>query len=366
MDTTVLPACLPVQEMWDHIIDELRRLKDWQSCSLVCRSFLARAQSHIFRRISIHKKLFQEPDIVAKQLVSILTKSPHIIPYIRILYLGECRPAVVAHLLQISWTHLEDLTVSCLGDPITVADLEQIYPLVGLPTLRRIAFSGKGWGAEEMFKALSHCTPRLERIEFWNCDPQIGSFQSTELAITGLNPKIRQLTFMSSDSMAGVLADHSFPIDLSSLTYLRSSGSSSGNFKSFILRHCSTVESLHLGGEDSGIERINLGIFPALQYLGCDDMGYEFNEMLKSLPPNNVIDTIRVNLFGPTLTMDLIADFQATIIAVKMPMLRRVELEVNTTHSPFFIGADPTALASMIRRDLGQIQERGQLFVYFI
>ncbi|KAJ7611100.1 hypothetical protein DFH06DRAFT_1308571 [Mycena polygramma] len=336
MDTTVLPACLPVQEMWDHIIDELRRLKDWQSCSLVCRSFLARAQSHIFRRISIHKKLFEEPDIVAKQLVSILTKSPHIIPYIRILYLGECRPAVVAHLLQISWTHLEDLTVSCLGDPITVADLEQIYPLVGLPTLRRIAFSGKGWGAEEMFKALSHCTPRLERIEFWNCDPQIGSFQSTELAIT----------------------------DLSSLTYLRSSGSSSGNFKSFILRHCSTVESLHLGGEDSGIERINLGIFPALQYLGCDDMGYEFNEMLKSLPPNNVIDTIRVNLFGPTLTMDLIADFQATIIAVKMPMLRRVELEVNTTHSPFFIGADPTALASMIRRDLGQIQERGQLFVF--
>ncbi|KAJ6456297.1 hypothetical protein C8R47DRAFT_1082488 [Mycena vitilis] len=366
MDTTVLPACLSVQEMWDHIIDELRQLKDWQSCSLVCRSFLARAQSHIFRRISIHKKLYQEPDFVAKQLVSILNTSPHIIPYIHILYLGECRPAVVAHLLQISWTHLEDLTVSCLGDPITGADLEHIYPLVGLPTLRRMAFIGKGWGAEGMFKALSHCTHRLERIEFWNCDFPNGSFQPTELAVTASRPKIRQLTFMSSDSMARVLADNAFPIDLSSVTYVRSSGSNSGNFKSFILRHCSTIESLHLGGEDPGIELISLGVFPALNYLGCDDMGYEFNEMLKSLPPKNVVDTIRVNLFGPTLTMDLIADFQATIIGLKMPLLRRVELEVNTTHSPFFTGADPTALASMIRRDLGQIQERGQLFVYFI
>ncbi|KAF7349055.1 hypothetical protein MVEN_01427200 [Mycena venus] len=89
--------------------------------------------------------------------------------------------------------------------------------------------------------------------------------------------------------------------------------------------------------------------------------GFLFNKMLKSLPPDNSIDTIRTSIFGPTLTMDLINNFQGTIITMKMPALRQVEIEVHTTYSPFFAGSDTTALAKIIRRDLARIHERGWL-----
>ncbi|KAJ7643082.1 hypothetical protein DFH06DRAFT_601847 [Mycena polygramma] len=369
MSTPSLPACLPVQEMWDHIIDDLQQSNtDLRSCSLVCWSFVARVQSHIFRCISIDKKhpkvAENQAEILASKLASILAESSHIIPYIRILYLGDCRGAVVTHLHRIPWSHLEELNLRCYkkSDRIPDANLNHIHGLVGLPSIRQVSIGGEGWGGGQIFKIVTHCTPHLERLIFWHCSSQLGPFHTSDSTVRVTQPKIRQLIFMDSDALSGVFTDRSLPLDLSTLTHVRSSGSMAKSFRSFLLRHCPTVESLRFGGEDSGIELINLELFPLLNHLACDDIGFQFNQMLQSLPPNSAVNTIRVNLFGRRLTMAVIEDFEATIIALRM---RRVELVVNA-HSPYFMGSHLPTLARMIRRDFEQLEERGLLFVYFI
>ncbi|KAJ7800069.1 hypothetical protein B0H13DRAFT_2390635 [Mycena leptocephala] len=86
----ILPAGLPVQELWDLIIDEIHSKQDLQSCSLVCRAFVARAQFPLFRLIYIWRTTHQQTVTTAIYLASLLAASPYLIPHIRNLTLGVC------------------------------------------------------------------------------------------------------------------------------------------------------------------------------------------------------------------------------------------------------------------------------------
>ncbi|KAJ7481903.1 hypothetical protein FB451DRAFT_1030631, partial [Mycena latifolia] len=78
----MLTPSLPVQELWDYILDYLQDSpEDLESCSLVCQSFVPRAQSHLFREIM----LTPMQGMAANRLAAILASSPHLISYIRIL-----------------------------------------------------------------------------------------------------------------------------------------------------------------------------------------------------------------------------------------------------------------------------------------
>ncbi|KAJ7611081.1 hypothetical protein DFH06DRAFT_1147894 [Mycena polygramma] len=365
----ILPACLPVQEMWDAIIDQLHSTKDIQSCSLTCRSLVARAQSRIFRSISIYTKGPKTAETVASELVSIIDESEHLLAQIRRLSLGDCKLAVVAHLRQLPWSRLEDLTLTYreYSGLIDDTDLDEIYHLVSLPCLLQLTLKGD-WKTEAMYKIFIHCTPRLERVRFIDCCHSISPLHLPASDVSAPKPKIRHLISIDSEIFGVLAADPSFPLDFSTLTHIRCSGSASSTALAvFAFRHRTTIESLDLGTMDAGIESLNLGLFPVLKHVSCAFIGVELNHILKSLGPDNTVDTIRAGLDGPNYVRDL-ADFQRTINALKMPALRRVELQVlfPAAISPESKVSRERAFESVVERELPEIKERGQLFLHFV
>ncbi|KAJ7239837.1 hypothetical protein C8J57DRAFT_1245654 [Mycena rebaudengoi] len=351
----ILPAGLPVQELWDLIIDEILSKKDLQSCSLVCRAFVARAQFPLFCFIYIWRTTHQHTVVRAIELASLLATSPHIIPHIRRLTLGACDPDVLSPLVQIPWTHLESIRVGLRVS--SAVDLHRIPNLVCLRSLREVVFRGGQWKTEDTAKILSHCTQYLARVEFFECGRAAAGVPLVSQCRT---PKIRRLYFKDS-AMPGTLIDYPLPWDLSALTHVRVSRSMHG-LKSFMLQLARpAADDLNI---DHGIESLDLSIFPALKYLTSDSMGRSFNTMLTSLPPNNTIDTICICIRWLGQIPQLVPEFQKTFISLKLPVLRRMEMEVAPEALYFHYNA--AELRKRFQRDLSQIHERGLLSVHFV
>ncbi|KAJ6527143.1 hypothetical protein B0H19DRAFT_1275449 [Mycena capillaripes] len=372
----ILPAGLPVQELWDLIIDEMLSKKDLQSCTLVCRTFVARAQFLLFRLIHIWTTTHQYTVARATKLASLLAASPHLIPHIRGLTVGACDADVLSPLVQIPWTHLESISFGLRLS--SAVDFHRIPNLVCLRSLREVVFRGVQWKTEDIAQILSHCTQYLARLEFFECGRAAAG---VPLASQRRAPKIHRLYFKDS-AMPGTLIDYPLPWDLSALTHVRISRSMHG-LKSFLLEVRSTIESLHLDGIgaqikssqparpaaddlniERGIESLDLGSFPVLKYLTSDSMGHSFNTMLTSLPPNNIIDTICICIRWFGQIPPLVPEFQKTLISLKLPVLRRVEVEVAP--EALYFPYNTTDLRRRFQRDLSQIHERGLLSVHFV
>ncbi|KAF7345804.1 hypothetical protein MVEN_01601400 [Mycena venus] len=212
---------------------------------------------------------------------------------------------------------------------------------------------------EDISNILSHCTQHLEHVEFFECGRAAAHVPPVFQCRA---PKIHRLHFKDS-AMPATLIDCPLPWDLSALTHVRVSQSMHG-LNVFLQQVCSTIESLHLDGIDHGIESLDLSIFPALKYLTSNSIGRSFNTMLTSLPPNNTIDTICICIrwFGQIL--QLVLEFQKTFTSLKLPVLRRVEVEVAPEALYFRYNA--TELRKRFQRDLSQIHERGLLSVHFV
>ncbi|KAJ7643073.1 hypothetical protein DFH06DRAFT_601747 [Mycena polygramma] len=338
----ILPACLPVQEVWDYIIDHLQHSKqDLRSCSVTCWSFVPRTQAHLFRSISICTKGPKTAESAATELVSITHKHPHLLAYIRRLSVVSSSQTILAHLCRLAWSRLEDLTL----------------------TYREHS------GAEAMYEFLTR-SPRLEVVRIISVDPHLTPLHppfDVTSAVSSPRGKPRRLILIDSDAMFGVLSHPSFPLDFSALTHIHCPGcTSSTELAAFVFRHRSMIESLDLGIMGAGIQSLNLGLFPVLKHVSCAFIGVELNQILKSLGPDNTVDTIRAGLDGPNYVRDL-ADFQRTINALKMPALRRVELQVlfPAAISPESKVSRERAFESVVERELPDIKARGQLFVSF-
>ncbi|KAF7354379.1 hypothetical protein MVEN_01126600 [Mycena venus] len=351
----ILPVGLPIQELWDLIIDEILSKKDLRSCSIVCRAFVARAQFSLFRLICIWRTTHQHTVARAIELTSLLAASPHLIPHIRSLILGACDAGVLSPLVQIPWTHLESISFGLRVS--SAVDFHRIHNLVYLRSLREVVFRGWQWKTEDIAKILSHCTQHLAHVEFFECGRAAVGFPLVSQCRT---PMIRHLYFKDS-AMPSSLINYPLPWDLSALTHVRGSQSMYG-LNSFLLKVRSTIESLHLDGIDHSIESLDLSSFPLLKYLTSDSMGRSFATMLASLPPNNTIDTICIRWSGQI--PQLVTEFQKTFISLKLPVIRRVEVEVAPETSYFRYNA--TELRKRFQRDLSQIHKRGLLSVHFI
>jgi hypothetical protein len=93
-------------------------------------------------------------------------------------------------------------------------------------------------------------------------------------------------------------------------------------------------------------------------------MGRSFNNMLTSLPPNNTIDTICICIRWFGQIPQLVPEFQKTFISLKLPVFRRVEVEVAPEALYFHYNA--ADLRKGFQRHLSQIHERGLLSVHLV
>ncbi|KAJ7877545.1 hypothetical protein B0H14DRAFT_3782692 [Mycena olivaceomarginata] len=194
----MIPAILPVQELWDQIVDELHQSrKDLEPCTLVCRALVARGQSYTFRYIHLMDGLR------VNRLGRLLTSSPHLIPHIRHLSLRNCGAESFIPLQRIPWSNVETLTLmdpgpGFLGQSFDRSAYEALYTLVELPSVWGLNICGPFWDAMELYRIFSHCTPSLQFIQcHLNSMPDPLTVQPIQ------KPKIRRL-----GSICRLLARH--------------------------------------------------------------------------------------------------------------------------------------------------------------
>ncbi|KAJ7935789.1 hypothetical protein B0H13DRAFT_2462637 [Mycena leptocephala] len=104
---------LPIQELWDEVIDSIHdSTVDLKSTSLVCRSFVARAQSHIFRQIALFAtKAPRTTGDMAARLRNLMAFSPHLISHVQVLYLPTADEETLISVTDIRWSHVHSVVL---------------------------------------------------------------------------------------------------------------------------------------------------------------------------------------------------------------------------------------------------------------
>lgn len=230
------------QEIWDKTIDNLQNSpKTLKSCSLVCRSFAARSQFHIFSTISVHrapnsdrfKRSLQKKWLARLiRLVDNMKSSPHLIPYVHTIDVESCDTELLAVLAQVSWSQVHTLSISEIAIPEEGPVSESVISLVGIPSLRKLElqFGVLNWCSVNFVRAIfARCSPSLESLSLNNCKLKTSScltISAEPARFTLPRPKIRELILRHSPYVVALL--HSAcPLDFSALTHLCCVGDSS-------------------------------------------------------------------------------------------------------------------------------------------
>ncbi|KAJ7852743.1 hypothetical protein B0H13DRAFT_2581539 [Mycena leptocephala] len=376
----MLPACLPVQEMWDHIFDHLQpsksNQKDLKACSLVCRSFVASAQSHIFREIIL--EAHHVDDTACDRLANLLTTSPHLIRYTHILDLTKCDKRVLVSINRIPWSHLKTLSLGHVVYPEVPPAIRELHKLVRLPSLRHLVVRGRAWKTEHLRSIVRFSTPMLERIDLVHC--RLEPISSRPLPQTFQKLRIRHLSLYDSESAGELLADLACPVDLSGLTHLYSRVEPlSPALAAVLIRSCSTIHTLHyIAYADR--KPLDLGLFTALR---CLKLGELFTlepyadihpcaAALARLRPDNTVAAISLTVFGPgyreywtnvaALARDL-RDLDGALVESRMPALQRVEVSVDSSEAREWIGLGSRKMVKLIRAEMPLLHARGILTI---
>ncbi|KAJ7660202.1 hypothetical protein DFH06DRAFT_391879 [Mycena polygramma] len=374
----MLPACLPVHEMWDHIFDDLCRSqygcdkeKDLGACSLVCRGFVASAQSRLFR--DIRPESFRDygvDDSAGNRLANLLTTSPHLIRYTRILDLPKCDKEALLSVNRIPWSHLKTLTLGRFVIEREVPpSLRELHKLVRLPTLRHLGIRGD-WKTEHL-RSIS--TSSLERLDIVHC--ALKTIPSRPLPAKFQKIRIRQLSLLDSESAGELLADPACPVDLSGLThlYIRIEPLRPA-LAAALLRSCSTIHTLHYAAY-ADRQPLDLSRFTALRSLHLGELYalphmYPCTAALTRLRPDNAVTEISLTVFGrgylehwmdvDELARDL-RDWHAALVEVQTPALQRVEISVDSSRARDSLGLGTASMAKLVRDMMPLLHARGIL-----
>ncbi|KAK6980935.1 hypothetical protein R3P38DRAFT_3465532 [Favolaschia claudopus] len=222
-----MPApCLPVLELWDHIID-LTPADAQKAMSLACRSFVPPAQRNLFREISIHDDawVWQEGSCrmisgaltglqLATRLASLLSSAPHLLTYIRELKLDSRHEECYTILAAIPWSNLRALFLQTVvqirgpaGDAISI--------LMRTPSLRSLEIRPSKYGsgarqgaASEWIEHIVHsCSSHIESLKLFGCFLTDAITTSRHIQGPGTRPraKIQHLSIQTCQGTADLL-----------------------------------------------------------------------------------------------------------------------------------------------------------------
>ncbi|KAJ7174767.1 hypothetical protein C8R46DRAFT_1189434, partial [Mycena filopes] len=380
---------LPVPELWDAIIDCLRDYPyTLKSTALVCSSFAARAQSHLFRKITFPIVIFrgygeqivnleQLSRTQAPKLVAVMTSSPHLIPYVRSLSLRCYEANTVIMLARIPWTSIATLTMADMSPGVFPELLAATHKLIGMPSLRSVSLEAAhdtSWTGTVLSPILSHCGAGVQSITF-NYFNISGHAEFVDSESTRQRPRIRELELNNSPEVVQIFNGPASPLNFSDLNRLRiwrSSGTAA--FDSFLHRAGATIQELCIHARDELTTALNLAHLPALTRLECryfGDSGPATPRLLASAPPS--VTAIHLSagswdLEDPAFPALALA-FEAAILE-RFPALRTVSLAVRiTVHRdrefiPDRWDFDNEGLVREMEKTLPRLHEKGILTIY--
>jgi hypothetical protein len=160
-------ANLQVQELVDMIIDDLKDEK-WvlHSCSLVCRSWAPTCQRHIFRRTVLFPPCWDSylrrrtGVSYSKRLLEVLRRSPHVVDYIRVLYIfeqnwiatDETLPLLLRQLTNLARLEFRRLSWDSLGSDLK----ESLCAVLENPRMTYLEIGEAHFGNLDNLEALLH------------------------------------------------------------------------------------------------------------------------------------------------------------------------------------------------------------------
>ncbi|KAJ7451947.1 hypothetical protein FB451DRAFT_1566015 [Mycena latifolia] len=311
----MLTSSLP-QELWDDIMERLEGLvKDLKSCSLVCRSFVPRAQSHIFRRILVRGP---EEGKAIGRLAAILSSSSCLVSYVQDLDIETCAEE------------------SLSPNPVLVA-LEQIHIFMELHSLPRLEILGNA-GRQSSCLAYSPTATYNSTIFYpcWNSFAPSrgrpggsGAAQSRRLSLE-----------LVPNRLSDMHLHPACPLDFSALT-----------------------DVLY-----DSIDSLDLSLFPAVTCIWYYDRVLPtVSRKLLRLPSTNRGGIISFWIYLAEITLLNLRELAEAILAGRTPVLRRVKVDVHT--SPLAAAhvsqEDRKKTREILQGALPLLHARGLLFVNF-
>ncbi|KAJ7140590.1 hypothetical protein C8R43DRAFT_1131528 [Mycena crocata] len=240
---------LPVQELWEHVIDSVHSIAELNSCSLVCHAFVARAQSHIFRSIFINGPLSSilAQHELSNRLTGLMASSPHLVRYVEAITIVAFDEEVLAAIAGITWPHLKHI------------------------------------GLDRMVM-LKHC--------WMTSGPPNPPHERPPIAIC-------RLSFYGSSDMVELLSEPQFPLDFTALTEIEILGPWDPRLPTFFRQTHSTVRKLRFSGVGTleGIQDVDFGMFPSLAHITVHGLGPLFETVLNRLPTDNRITDVHLVLY---------------------------------------------------------------------
>ncbi|KAJ7166191.1 hypothetical protein C8R46DRAFT_1192589 [Mycena filopes] len=378
---------LSVPELWDAILDCLRDYPyTLKSTALVCSSFSARAQSHLFRKITLPIVIFrgygeqivnleQLSSTQPPKLVAVMTSSPHLIPYVRSLSLRCYEANTVILLARVPWTSIATLAVTDMVPAVFPELLAATQNLIGMPSLRTVSLEGAyqtSWTGTELSPILSQSGVQSITFKYFNIS---GHTEFVDSESTRQRPRIRELELNNSPEVVQMFNGPASPLNFSNLNRLRiwrSSGTAA--FDSFLHRAGATIQELCIHARDELTTTLNLAHLPALTRLECryfGNSGPATPRLLASAPPS--VTAIHLSagswdLEDPAFPALALA-FEAAILE-RFPALRTVSLAVRiTVHRdrgfiPNRWDSDNAGLVREMEKTLPRLYEKGLLTVY--
>nr|GAT46951.1 predicted protein [Mycena chlorophos] len=301
---------LPVQELWDRIIDHLNDSpSSLCACARTCRAFTWRAQSHIFRAIRApvepldcgefdEKRALELQRRLARfrRLSRTLLRSPNaafLVSRVRALQIHASSPEITDILAKVPWTNVRTLHLKNISH--VPPAVEAVRALVSIPSLEDLelrfaptTFGGYRVPETDLAAILVAISPNVRILRLGLCNPY--SYGPVRLLSSlTLPPSIQTFILDHSPGIVPLLCamnDARLGPRFTRITTLHLRNSWSPALDNF-LRSCgANVEVLHVDAfgktlsfnfwsnyskiwADQGLETLRLDCFPNLRQLVC-------------------------------------------------------------------------------------------------
>ncbi|KAJ6506946.1 hypothetical protein C8R45DRAFT_1090600 [Mycena sanguinolenta] len=315
------PTSSLMPELWDLILDHLESSRDLGSSALVCSALVHPAQTRLFR--TIHLKT----TALAERLAGLFADSPQLIDHVRTLRLAACDANALTPIALVPWSK-----VSTISFAHTFHNGEEwphssaIGTLVSLPTLRTISFYGMRWHLSPLRHVLARVSPTVCNLSVIYCVlydllPDPGDPLMSRHA---KRPVITSLDLSSVWTIPLLLVD---AFDFSRLAHFKFRFRSCAGIGALLHASKLTIESLDFSGSDDDVRSLDLSSFPSLSHLTLQGVGPPLRQAVENSGTINLR-----TIFYPLpwrSGMDSVKELETIVLAAKMPMLRRVRVEVS-------------------------------------
>ncbi|KAJ7132512.1 hypothetical protein C8R44DRAFT_871459 [Mycena epipterygia] len=359
---------------WEEEIPSPTTIRDLKSCSLVSQAFLFPAQSVLFRRIDFGAWAFQHRDVIAccHRLAAIFKGSPHLTAHVQSLSAIQ-DVEIFSRISNMGLSRLRDIDIGGIGGDLDNQVLKLVQNVIG-ESIRHLRFTDFYSLSSAAVIPILEKARHLEGLHFYECSPR--PFDSP------IWPRktITQLSLNHSPDIAKWLIHPGFPLDLTGLIYADIAGASNMDVGAVLKRARGTINCLTFLAEDVLDVVVSISSDPHPDdFLPVQPMHYpalthlrialvDWIDILATFPifagitKQNKIQEILYTIHNmdddPEGGAQRMLDFDAQIMALPLPALKRLEIRVLLDAPELKSGSAPR----LTPQSLPLLSERGVLY----